>query len=307
MLIEENENPVNTADFPFISVVIPMYNAAYSIQDCLQSVVNIDYPKDKLEIIVVDNGSTDRSVTVAKKFDVILLSETSTHTSYAARNKGILAAHGELIAFTDADCIVTPSWLIEIIKYIPDQSIGCFAGEIEAYQPKTLIEQFSHRWGFLRQNGTLTNPYLPYTQTANSVYRHEVFDKVGLFRSEISSGGDADIAWRMQKELELGIKFIPEALVYHKHRTSLIGLYKQFKKYEIGKKSWLEYYPDFPLPTAEERFKEYEQAKERLKKNWKANWKKYRCKQIDWVDFVSPFLWVLISHATYSVRREERT
>ena len=223
--------------FPYVSIIISVYNAMSTLSLCLEAIGNLDYPKDRFEVIVVDNGSTDGSDEVAMRFGAKVIYETTIKSSYAARNKGIKEAKGELLAFTDSDCIVTPGWLKHLVKEWDDKSIGCFAGEIEAYQPSTLIEKYSDRAQILKQKWTLNNSYLPYTQTANSAYRKEVFDQIGLFIPEMISGGDAELAWRMQKKLGMKIKFIPEALVYHRHRVSVKGLYKQFKRYEHGKNS----------------------------------------------------------------------
>jgi len=290
--------------YPYISLVIPMYNAESTLDLCLDSISKLSYPKNRLEVILVDNGSTDASVSIAANYNVTLYHEPMIKSSYAARNVGILAATGELIAFTDADCIVTPGWLNHLAAYWEDQNIGCFAGEIEAYRPEDLIEKFSDREGILRQNGTLTCPYLPYTQTANSAYRKIVFDRVGLFVPEMTSGGDADLAWRMQKKLGLTIKFIPEALVYHKHRTSIEGLFNQFKKYEHGKVFWRETYPDYQLPSIEQRKRELDGCVERVISSLAANTDKFIKEQIDFVDLLTPFLKYIMSLGTHKARYE---
>lgn len=291
--------------YPFVSIVVPVYNAEATLSLCLESIQAIDYPKDKFEVLVVDNGSTDNSIQIARKFGATVLFETSIKSSYAARNKGIAAAKGDLIAFTDADCIVTPTWLKHLVKEWDDESIGCFAGEIEAHQPRNFIEIFSDRQGMLRQKGTLSCTYLPYTQTANSAYRRDVFEKVGLFIPEMTSGGDGEISWRMQKQLGLGIKFIPEALVYHKHRTSLTGLYRQFQKYERGKLLWHKHYPDYELPSVNQRAKELIDAIGRAVTALPANSAKLLARKIDLVDFLTPWFIVTTRLATYRARVEK--
>lgn len=290
---------------PFISVIVPVFNGETTLGMCLDSLEKLDYPKDNLEIIIVDNGSTDSSVSIANRYDVTVLHEPILKSSYAARNVGIRAAKGELIAFTDADCIVTPGWLKLLAAHWADDSIGCFAGEIEAYKPEDLIEKFSDRAGILRQNGTLSCPYLPYTQTANSAYRKTVFDQVGLFDPEMTSGGDADISWRMQKQLGLKIKFIPEALVYHKHRTSLEGLYSQFKKYEHGKLSWGKAFPDYPLPPVAERRATLVGCIEHLNRSIYPGINAFCKAEIDLTSFLTPVFQLLMALGTYRARLEE--
>jgi glycosyltransferase involved in cell wall biosynthesis/ubiquinone/menaquinone biosynthesis C-methylase UbiE/Tfp pilus assembly protein PilF len=289
---------------PFVSIIIPAYNAETTIALCLDSLIALDYPNERYEIILVDNGSTDLTLKIACSYNITIIREPSIKSSYAARNAGIKAAQGEFIAFTDADCIVTPGWLSHLVSYWDDSDIGCFAGEIEAYKPEELIEKFSDREGILRQKGTLSCRYLPYTQTANSAYRKTVFDQVGLFVPEMTSGGDADLAWRMQKILGLKIKFIPDALVYHKHRTSIEGLFNQFKKYEHGKLFWRETYPDYQLPSVEQRKRELDGCVERVISNLAANTDKFIKEQIDFVELLTPFLKYVMSLGTHKARYE---
>lgn len=290
------------AALPSISIVIPVYNSVSTLSLCLESVQKLNYPKEKLEVVIVDNGSDDGSDEIARKFDVIVLYETSMKSSYSARNRGIMKAKSELIAFTDSDCIVSPDWLNHLVKYWDDKTIGCFAGEILTYRPESLVEKFSDRSGILRQKGTLNCSYLPYTQTANSSYRREVFDKVGLFNPELVSGGDADLSWKMQYKTGLRIQFIPEAVVYHKHRTNIIGLYKQFRKYEQGKLLWLKYYPEYQMPTVEQRKSELLRDIKVLLITFPTNFKQYLNKQIDSVTLLTPFFRVIMSLGTYRGR-----
>ncbi len=289
-------------EFPRISIVIPVYNAISTISLCLESIRKLDYPQDKLEVIVVDNGSDDGSDEIAKKFEVLFFYDTSMKSSYQARNTGIVNSSGDLLAFTDSDCIVSSDWLINLIKDWDDKSIGCFAGEILSYEPKTLVEKFSDRWEVLRQNSVLKHPYMPYTTTANSAYRKEVFNRVGLFNPQLLSGGDADLSWRMQKETDLKIKFIPDAVIYHRHRTNVIDLYKQFKKYEYGQLLLHQRYPDMRVATVKERKSELLREIYGLIRWFPGRTIKYIKKDIDTVDFIFPFFMVISSLGTYSGR-----
>jgi glycosyltransferase involved in cell wall biosynthesis len=298
-------NSVKTSlDFQSISIIVPVLNGASTLPQCLNSISKLEYPKDKLEVIVIDNGSTDSSITIAKQFDVKLFFETSIRSSYAARNKGIQEAKGELIAFTDADCIVTSGWLTNIVKETHDTSFGCFAGEIEAYQPQTIIEKFSDRYGILRQKNTLNSPYLPYPQTANAVYRKEVFDKVGLFHPKMTTGGDADIAWRMQKQLGLKVKFVPQAIAYHKHRANIREFYKQFRKYEKAKLYWKELYPDYQLAPVKQRQNELRHFIRQAIKTFPKNFVRYTSNEIDTVELATPFIKIVMAMGTLSARRK---
>lgn len=231
------------------SIVIPVFNNPSDLSNCLASIARLRVPEGGVEVIVVDNNSTDDTAGIARSFGATVLVERDFQSSYAARNRGIRAARGEFIAFTDSDCIVDEHWLTEIEAAAQD-GVGCLAGEILSASPATLIERFSDEIGLLRQRGPLSGwHFKPYAQTANAVYRRRVFDEIGLFDPSMQSGGDAAIAWRMQDETAYTLKFVPSAIVYHHHRTSVPELWKQFRRYGTGKMSWARAQPDYTPPA----------------------------------------------------------
>jgi glycosyltransferase involved in cell wall biosynthesis len=290
---------------PLISVIVPVYNASPTLSLCLNSLEKLDYPKSKLEIIVVDNGSTDGSDKIAKEFNVRLYYERSLKSSYQARNTGITNATGDLIAFTDSDCIVSHDWLINLTRFWDDDKIGCFAGEILSYEPRTLIEKFSDRHEIMKQVGARSHPYMPYTATANSSYRKDVFSKIGYFNPRLVSGGDADFSWRMQNETSLKIKFIPEAVVYHRHRTNVIELYKQFKKNEYGQVLLNQLYPNMKLKTENERKSEFIRAIYSSIRWLPGNLIRFVRGERDFLTLMSPFIYIIASFGTYMGRLSE--
>lgn len=232
------------------SIIVPVYNNPADLRNCIESLKAMDYPARDYEIIVVDNNSTDGTAAVATELGVTCLSETRFQSSYAARNTGIKAARGTFIAFTDSDCVADKGWLKAIDAVSDDEAAGCFAGEILSVEPTTTVERFSDKIGLLRQKGPLSGwHFKPYAQTANAVYRKSVFDQIGLFDPTTKSGGDAAIAWRMLDKTGYTIRFVPEAIVYHHHRTSVPDLYAQFRRYGGGKMSWALSQPDYPPPA----------------------------------------------------------
>ena len=100
------------------------------------------YPKSNFEIIVIDNGSSDKSVEVINKFAVNLLEERKYPNSYVARNKGLKHAKGEIIVFLDADCLPERQWLESLVEPFRDSTVGVVAGEVLSYQASNLIEGF---------------------------------------------------------------------------------------------------------------------------------------------------------------------
>jgi len=221
-------------EYPSVSVIVPVYNGEATIQELLDSLSHLEYPLERIEIIIVDNNSTDHSIDITKRYPVTILREKYIQSSYAARNCGTEIARGDFLAFTDADCIVTSSWLSKLLDHHQDETIGIFAGEIRSYSQSSLIERFGEMEGILDQKRFLKYEYMPYAVTANMVVRKELFKKIGGFNASLTSGGDADFCWRLQKETSSRIEYVPDAIVFHKHRHSVRSLYQQFRKYGRG-------------------------------------------------------------------------
>ncbi|MCK4736316.1 MAG: glycosyltransferase [Methanophagales archaeon] len=222
--------------FKYVSIIVPVYNSAHTIEECIKSLLNLEYPKDKYEIIIVDNNSTDTTVEIVKKYPVKVLHE-GKQSSYAARNLGIKNAKGEIVAFTDADCIVDEEWLKQLVKNFRDETTAGVGGEILAYHPKSIVERYSDKSGILSQKGCFEMEFvglkLPFIATANAAYKKEILNEIGFFDDSFTSGGDVDLAWRITLK-GYRIVYEPKAIVYHLHRRTLYGLFKQFFRYGEG-------------------------------------------------------------------------
>ena len=219
-----------------ISVVIPIYNGEADLPDLLNCLKAQTYPADLVEYLLVDNNSSDRTATILQQssnqeINLRLLSETNIQSSYAARNTGIKASTGEIIAFTDADCRPEPNWLEALIQPFVNIETGIVAGEIIALPGETLIEKHADKGNVLSQKHTLAHSFYPYGQTANLAIRKQIFEQVGLFRPYLTTGGDADICWRIQMESDWQLDFAPSAIVKHRHRSTLKELQSQWRRY----------------------------------------------------------------------------
>ena len=236
---------------PRVSVVIPVFNAEKTLQGCLSAVVSQEFPKEHYEVIVVDNGSSDGTWSLIQSYgsQVHGLQESKVQSSYAARNAGVRASRGALIAFTDADCVPDARWLSHLVANFENQRAGCVAGEILSYNPVTSVEKFAARTGVLRQRKTLNHPYRPYAVTANVAYRRKVFEQIGLFNSSLKSGGDGDLSWRMQEQTSWEICFNDAAIVLHQDRNRLRDLWRQFVRYGQGSAALQALYADYRQPS----------------------------------------------------------
>lgn len=212
---------------PFASIIVPAFNAESHIQDCLFSLMQMDYPPERREILVVDNGSTDNTAQLIKKFPVQYLYESNRGVS-AARNKAIQSSSGEILAFTDSDCLVSKSWLSRIVSSFHDAAVGGVAGEIVAHIPITPAERYAARVRHLSPQKYLLRPHLPFAVFANLAFRKEIFERIGLLDENFKCAGEStDFCTRFFRQTGKQLKFIPEALVFHRHRKSVWSFCKQ--------------------------------------------------------------------------------
>lgn len=118
----------------FISVIIPVFNDRERLKLCLTALENQTYPQELYELVLVDNGSEENIAEIAHQFKQVVLTTEKQRGSYAARNRGIKIAKGELLAFTDSDCIPANDWLERGVNYlvsVPDCAV--FAGRIDIF------------------------------------------------------------------------------------------------------------------------------------------------------------------------------
>ncbi len=164
------------------SVVVPLYNQEPHIEQCVEALLAQDYPEEDYEIIVVDNNSTDGSVDIVRRYPrVTLLSET-TQGDFAARNRGLEAACGEIIAFTDSDTAPEPGWLRAIAAQMSrDTNLGIVVGNLQ-YGHSRLMRMVAD-YEAERSEYVLSSDdkdvYFGYT--CNMAVRRTVFERLGPF------------------------------------------------------------------------------------------------------------------------------
>lgn len=208
-----------------VSVVIPALNEESCISRCLTSVLDQDYPRERMEVVVVDNGSTDATASVAHQFPVIVVEEVRRGVA-RARNAGILAASGEIIAFIDADCIAKQDWLRKLLLDSDDPGIDCFVGDILPMPKGGLISDFIHDRHLISQKALLSSTP-PVAAGANIAYRKSVFEGIGYYDEKFTEGEDGDLFWRFVKSNRFQYRFQGEAVVFHPHPSSLSVLLRR--------------------------------------------------------------------------------
>lgn len=227
--------PASRGFLPFVSVIIPVLNDSQRLRTCLRSLENQTYPKDRYEIIVVDNGSDDDVEFVVHMFGQTRIIEEQFPGSYAARNKGLLVARGEVIAFTDSDCIPSPDWIERGVECLLSKpNCGFVGGRLDVFyrdpNKPTAIELYSSIVEFT-QKGSIQ--FEKYSRTANLFVFTSVLQRVGPFDDRLRSGGD--YAWgRRVSSLGYELVYADRARIAHPATYSFAQLYKKAARWEGG-------------------------------------------------------------------------
>ncbi len=222
---------INHGSEPFVSVIIPVYNDAPRLKICLSALEKQTYPSSRYEVIVVDNGSDayEQVESLADKFPSTRATQELTPGSYAARNRGIAEASGEILAFTDADCIPSPEWLETGVKYFLDYpDCGTIGGRIDMFfqdpdniTPAELYDKvifgFPHEEMIRSYGGMIT---------ANIFARKAVVDDVGGFLAHLKSFGDQEWGMRVKASGYQQI-YADDAWVAHPVRNSLDDMFRR--------------------------------------------------------------------------------
>jgi glycosyltransferase involved in cell wall biosynthesis len=233
-----------SAGNPFVSVVVPVYNSQETIESCLDSLVNLNYPKDGYEIIVVDDHSTDESADIVKSFayaqgNIRLLRQSKSKKGpAAARNLGIRHAKGEIIAFTDSDCIVPQDWLEKIsLCFSRHKEYSAIGGTLISCASKKFITVCE---------GILSDciGHRALIAAPNSAFRKKALIEAGLFDEALVSGEDPDLVWNLEKRGHK-ISFLKDLpVVHHYYRSTFRSFVKHHLWYGRGRVLLVKRHPE---------------------------------------------------------------
>jgi glycosyltransferase involved in cell wall biosynthesis len=224
---------------PNVTVVVPVLNGMPTFAELLSRLDAQTYPREHWDLIIVDNGSTDGSREVAEEFAAarewarVICAERRGPS--AARNAGVEASSGAIIAFIDSDCLPAATWLSELVGAFEDRTVWAAGGLLKSAAPTTLTEAFSAQQAILNQEDFFKErPYKPpFLLTANFAVRRAVFRRVGMFDETLRVGEDADFCWRIL-EAEGKLALVRSALAAHRHRSTLKSFARQMFLYGIG-------------------------------------------------------------------------
>ena len=174
-----------------ISFIVPLHNEETTIVLCMEAIVAQMRSGD--EVIVVDNGSSDSSISKINSFSNITIIEKPKCTIAAVRNAGAAIAKGDILAFIDADCVLSNYWRVEVAKSLKDDGVGATGSKVDIPDDAVWIERV---WYSQRDDKCSRVSYI---NSGNFVVRKSIFDKVGGFSEELITGEDSELGWRINK------------------------------------------------------------------------------------------------------------
>ena len=222
--------------YPAISIIIPVKNRPHDIRDCLSSLEALDYPREKVEVIAVDDGSTDSTPQVIQAFKIKAISLRESIGASACRNLGVKEAKGDLIGFIDSDCVPHPCWLRELVPYFEERATGIVGGYVSNFYSHTLLDRYegvksplnmgSHA---IRTDGARPSNF--YVPSCNLIARKKAFLEAGGFQEDLHVGEDVDLCWKIRK-LGYQLLYVPRGEVQHKHRNDVMPMLR--RRFDYG-------------------------------------------------------------------------
>lgn len=228
--------PLLEAELPQVSIIIPVKDRPIDLRHCLESLAALDYPRERLEIIVVDDGSSDNTPQVAVELGARLLHSGAIGGGpAAARNRGAQTAAGEILAFIDSDCTASPSWLRELLPAFATPQVAAVGGWVDGMHSSAPLDRYeavmsSLNLGRRAMTGGAGGDtfYLP---SCNLLLRRDAFVRANGFRAELHVGEDVDLTWRL-RDAGYSIVYLPQGSVCHAHRSRLWPFMK--RRFDYG-------------------------------------------------------------------------
>lgn len=238
-VLKYKENPKAVeAKLPPVSIIVPVWNEENTVLKTIFSLLKLDYPKEKLSIFIVDDGSTDKTWNIIQRFNrnkQVRLLKKKNGGKHTALNYGLEFVTSELVGSLDADSFVHPQALRRIVAQFENKELMAVTPSVKIHEPSGilgLIQKAEYIFGiFLRKVFSYLNAvYI--TPGPLSIFRKSVFDKIGNY-SKAHNTEDMEMAMRMQKN---GMKIgnVQDAFVYTVAPTSIRALYKQRLRWTYG-------------------------------------------------------------------------
>ncbi len=227
--------------YPFVSIIIPARNEEAIIGECLKSLEELNYPKDRLEIIISDGLSADNTVKIAQSYNAKIV-RNEARTVAPGRNIGFRYSKGDLIAFSDADCTMEKNWLDNALKYFKDEKVAGVGGPNLSPKNESV---FGKAVRFLFLFGSLISGSIYVTDAkkikivksipgCNAIYKREALEKVMPIDETLLTGDDVEINYQL---IDRGYKvlYAPDVIVWHYRRDNPKKFFKQIYRFAIGR------------------------------------------------------------------------
>lgn len=211
-----------------VSVIVPAYNAMDYIGHCIQGLVSQTFTREEYEVIVVDDGSADTTAEIVKAFPVRYFFQKNSGPA-AARNKGAEEAGGEVILFTDADCVPKEDWISEMVRPFEDPEVmavkGGYRTEQKSLTARFAQVEFEERFEMLRKAESIDM-----VDTYSAGYRRSVFLSLGGFDTSfpVANNEDTDLSYKMSAAGHKMV-FNPDAVVSHLKHPDTVWRYARLK------------------------------------------------------------------------------
>ena len=217
---------------PTISIVSPVYNAAGNLDELVRSLRSQTYGHDRMEVILVDNDSTDASWEwIAARTDIVGLQQTAFQTPGATRNLGIERATGEIIALIDADCRAHPRWLERGVASLLDDGYDRVAGRVAfVFSRRPNIHEIFDSGVNFQQRDFVTQKW---SGTGNLFFRRDLIAEVGALDPTLRSAEDCEFGLRASAHGK-SLGFASGAVVYHRTRRTFWSLFRKFIRTGYG-------------------------------------------------------------------------
>ena len=224
--------------FPSVTIIVPCYNEAGTVRDTILSILKINYPKDKLRVIAVNDGSVDSTAKALAHFDIypqVTILHKENGGKHTALNYALRHVTSDLVGCLDADSFVDEEALIEIVKYFTDKNIMAVTPAIKVFKPKGLLQKIQkteYELGiFIRRTFTFLDS-LFVIPGPFSIFRTTVFKRLGNYKKAYNTE-DLEIALRMQSH-RFKIENAHTAHVYTVVPNTLRGLFRQRLRWTYG-------------------------------------------------------------------------
>ena len=227
---------------PFISIVIPTRNSQVFLKECLQSIKHLNYPEEVLEVLIVDGLSTDDTRKIAEAAGATVVINHKKATT-AARNLGFETAKGDLIAYSDDDCIFDENWLENSLKYFQvDEKIAGVTGPIHTPNQqngfaKAVAFLFSLAVIVAKSTHKELQPSVQEVRdfpTCNAIYRKDALSAAMPLDENLYGGSDLELNYKLRQQ---GYKLLstPDVQVWHYKRETPKAFFRQMYRYAVGR------------------------------------------------------------------------